>query len=280
MINVAMSNDQLMRYAPSIFTEGGSQRTSDKYKHISTINIVEGLRGEGFMPVKAMQCRSRSNEKRYHTKHMLRFRHMDAVANDRGLYPELVLINSHDGLSSYRLMAGVYRVVCTNGLIAGNTYEEIRVRHQGDIMGNVIEGTYQVMNNAQNLLESSEAMSGIILDSNEKRIFSESVHQLRFEGQSAEESGIKPEQLLTVRRYQENDKNDLFTIFNVAQENVIKGGLRGYALDPQGRYKSRSTGERLKKVTTREVTSIDQSTKLNRALWSLAEKMAELKRAA
>lgn len=277
--NITLNEDALRRYAPSIFTEGGSERVSDKYSHISTIDVIRGLQAEGFMPVKAMQSRSRLAHKRAFTKHMLRFRHLDAKPNEAGLFPELVLVNSHDGLSSYRLMAGIYRMVCSNGLIAGDTFREMRVRHQGDVVGNVIEGTYEVMKESNLLIESADRMSGIILDSNEKKIFSEAVHQLRFDGQTIEEAGIKPNQFLQPRRYQENGKDDLFTVFNIAQENTIKGGLSGYAISEDGRYRNRTTGERMKKVTTREIKSIDQSNTLNRALWTLAEKMAELKAA-
>lgn len=280
-VNGFMDLDTLKVYAPSVFTEQGAEHVSSKYQHISTAKVVEGLISEGFMPVMAQQSCSRILEKRAFTKHMIRFRHRDAAETPElgGLIPELVLVNSHDGLSSYRLMAGIYRLVCTNGLVAGETFKEVRVRHQGNVIHNVIEGTYEVMNETQKMLEHAEHMGGITLNQDEKRIFSEAVHQLRFDGETVEETGIKPAQFLRARRYQEADKSDLFTVFNVAQENVIKGGLTGYAVDADGRYRSRTTGERMKKVTTREVKSIDQSNILNRALWTLAEKMAELKAA-
>jgi hypothetical protein len=278
-MTVALNEDQLRRYAPSVFSEQSASRVSDKYKHISTIEVVKGLMSEGFMPVKAMQSNSRLAHKRAFTKHMLRFRHIDAKANEGGLFPELVLINSHDGLSSYKLMAGLYRLVCSNGLVAGETYNQVRVRHQGDIITNVIEGTYEVLDSAQKMIESSDRMGAIQLDQSEKLILAQAVHQLRFDGQTIDQSGIKPEQFLKPRRYQEVNKNDLFSVFNIAQENVIRGGLTGYAINEDGRYRNRNTGQRMSKVTTREIKSIDQNNALNRALWTLAEKMAELKAA-
>ncbi|MHB1949557.1 MAG: DUF932 domain-containing protein, partial [Gammaproteobacteria bacterium] len=201
------------------------------------------------------------------TKHMLRFRHVNARPTASGLYPEIVLINSHDGLSSYRLMAGVYRLVCSNGLIAGNTYDEIRVRHQGDILGNVIEGTYRVIGDSKKMIESAEKMSALVLSNPEKKIFAESAHAIRFENSSMSEA-IEPVKLLSPRRLAESNKDDLFTVFNIVQENLIKGGIRGYAKDANGYHK---------RVRTRAINSIDQNTILNRALWSLAEKMMQLK---
>ena len=164
MMNNALTIEYLQKKAPSIFTESSSEHTSEKYQHISTINVVKGLMAEGFMPVKAMQSRTRKADKAPFTKHLLRFRHIDSVPTvGSGLFPELVLVNSHDGLSSYRLMAGLYRLICSNGLVAGDTFKEIRVRHQGDVVGNVINGTYEVMKEATTLLEHAEHMGGIEL---------------------------------------------------------------------------------------------------------------------
>ncbi|HZW61169.1 MAG TPA: DUF932 domain-containing protein [Candidatus Babeliales bacterium] len=261
--------ESLRRISPSIFTAEGAAGTSDKYQHISTIEVVNGLMSEGFMPVKAMQNRTRKADKALFTKHMLRFRHISSIPTVGGLFPELVLVNSHDGLSSYRLMAGLYRLICSNGLVAGDTFKEVRVRHQGDVVGNVIQGTYEVMKEATQLLEHAEQMGRVELSQPEKEIFADVVHQLRFDGDDTlTKEAIKPEQFLRPRRYQEKGKDDLFTVFNIAQENAIKGGLRGWARDEKGR---------VKRASTREIKSIDQNNALNRALWTLAERMIQLK---
>jgi hypothetical protein len=270
-MNHFMSLDNLQRSAPSIFTMMGAEKMSNKYKHISTIDVIRGLASEGFMPVKAVQNRVRIKDNAPFTKHMVRFRHIDSVPTVGGLLPELVLVNSHDGLSSYRLTAGLYRLVCSNGLVAGETFSEVRVKHQGEVVKNVIGGSYTVMKEAAVLLEHAEQMGNINLSIPEKQIFAEAAHQLRFNGDdSLTKEAIKPLQFLEPRRYQENGKSDLFTIFNVVQENMIKGGLRGWASDEKGRAKC---------VSTREIKSIDQNNSLNRALWTLAEKMMRLRRA-
>ena len=48
----------------------------------------------------------------------------------------------------------------------------------------------------------------------------------------------------------------------------MRGGLKGKARDSNGR---------LRKTTTRPVKALDRNIKLNQALWSLTERMAELK---
>ncbi len=259
--------EDLQRKAPSIFTEGRAERTSEKYQPISTTKVIEGLMNEGFMPTWAGQSQCRLTTKKAYTKHMLRFRHVNAHPTASGLFPELVLINSHDGLSSYRLMAGVYRLVCSNGLVAGKNYAEIRIRHQGDILSNVIEGSYQVIEDSKKMIESADKMTSLNLSNPEKKIFAEAAHAIRFEN-SPMSDAIEPLNLLNPRRTQEMRQDDLFTIFNVVQENIIKGGVRGYGKDANGRNK---------RVRSRAIISIDQNTALNRALWTLAEKMLELK---
>ncbi len=265
----SLSFENLQQKAPSIFTSEGAAHTSKQYKHISTIEVVNGLMKEGFMPVKAMQSRTRIADRKAYTKHMLRFRHVDTRPTFNGLFPEIVLVNSHDGLSSYKLMAGLYRLVCSNGLVAGDTFRQVRVKHQGDVIGNVIEGTYEIVNEANRALEHADSMGAVMLSSAEKLIFAEAVHQIRFDGEeSLTKQAIAPAQFLQPRRYQEHGKHDLFSVMNIAQENTIRGGLQGIAKDAQG-YR--------KRVATREIKSIDQNNALNRAIWTLAEKMMALK---
>jgi hypothetical protein len=100
---------------------------------------------------------------------------------------------------------------------------------------------------------------------NEKGIYAASVHQLVYE--DPDEAPIRPDQLLQERRYDDRG-DDLWTVYNVAQENILKGGIRG---------RKRGADNRIRRITTRPVKSIDRDVKLNKALWTLTEKMAELK---
>ena len=248
-----LNSNELFRKAPSIFTQGCSERTSEKYQPISTATIIENLSQEGFLPTTAMQSNCRLENKKAYTKHLVRFRNRDTRVTASNLFPELVLINSHDGLSSYRLLAG-------------HTYDDIRIRHQGDIVGNVIEGTHTIVNNAHAVLESTEKMSSVQLNVEERQYFAEAAHGLRFDDSEVGQA-VESKKLLSPRRMSEVNKHDLFTVFNVVQENIIKGGVGGFSRDKKGR---------IKRVSTREVKGIDQNTALNRALWTLAEKMMQL----
>lgn len=265
---VAMTDDQLRRVAPSAFATAAHESRSARYAHIPTTVVIDALRREGFMPVKAMQSRSRLGRQDF-TKHMLTF----ARIGDNGgriqvgdSIPQVNLVNSHDGTSAYNLIAGLYRLVCNNGLMVADSFAaSVKVQHTGDIVDRVIEGSYTVISDAVRAGEASEAWGRIELAPAEMHAFADAALKLRWDGGDGKPAPISAERVLRPAR-PADDKPDLWTTFNRVQENMINGGQR-----------TRNANGR--RMTVRPVAAIDGNVKLNRALWSLAEKMAELKAA-
>jgi hypothetical protein len=221
------------------------------------------MKDSGFYPVLASQNRCRLKEKEGHVKHIIRFRHETALEK-AGVVPEIVLVNSHDGTASYQLRAGVYRIVCCNGIIAGDEIFCRRIHHKGDVIHKVVEAANDLIEIAPISVERVEEWSGINLTKEQQIVFSEAAATLKWD---KEELGEKPmlqitNQLLDPRRV-EDKKSDLWTTMNVVQENVIRGGKR---------YRSEA-GNRQR---TREVNSVNENVRLNTALWMLTEKMAQL----
>lgn len=276
----ALTIDALRAVVPSAFAIEPHISRSARYAYIPTSEILEDLFREGFAPYKAVQSRSRIEGKSEFTKHMIRLRHVDAVAAASGNIPEVVLINSHDGTSAYKLLSGIFRMICTNGLISWEEkMGELSIPHKGNIAHQVIEGSFEIIGQSQKALGTIENWSALQLTAGEQNIFAEAAHSLRFaDAEGKIDTPITPTQLLTPRRMADRAENgsswsrpapDLYRTMNVVQENVIKGGLSARNLGTD-----RSRG---RMVTTREVKGIDQDVRLNRALWQLAEKMAELK---
>ncbi|SHK92182.1 protein of unknown function [Paraburkholderia terricola] len=138
-----LSDDQIRRVAPSIFADGKHESRSERYTYIPTINVLPGLRNEGFQPFMVCQTRVRHDDRREFTRHMIRMRHADEITGEEA--NEIILLNSHDGTSSYQMLAGAYRFVCQNGMVAGDTVRDIRVPHKGNIVQNVINGAFDVL---------------------------------------------------------------------------------------------------------------------------------------
>lgn len=263
--DVPLTDDQIRRVAPSIFAEDKHESRSARYAYIPTSQVLDGLRKEGFQPFMVAQARVRDQGKREHAKHLIRLRHVNQIAAAEA--NEIILLNSHDGSSSYQMMSGQFRFVCANGLVCGHTDNDIRVRHNGNVFDNVIEGAFRVLDDFEGVTEQREGMKALTLDPQFQQVFARSALALRYgtedeEGAAPVVAPITETQLLRANRF-EDRKPDLWTTFNVVQENMIRGGLRG----------RNATGGRM---TTREVTGIDQNVKLNRALWVLAEEMRKL----
>lgn len=274
----ALTEDEMRRHVPSIFATEAHESRSERFQPIPTYDVLRALMAEGFMPVGAKQARTREAGKAPYTKHLIRLRRMDNVTAYQvgDTVCEILLKNANDGTSAYDLMAGLFRIKCLNSMVAQTgTLDSVKVRHSGDVMGKVIEGTYRVLGEAQKALEAPVEWSKVQLGTEERLAFASAVHALRFgQADDGEElagpaAAIKPVQLIAPRRADDRSP-DLWTTFNVAQENVIRGGLRGI---------TRDANNRVRRVTTRAVNGIDQDVKLNRALWVLTQEMAKLKAA-
>ncbi len=259
-----LADEQMRRAAPSIFAEGKHGSRSERYTYIPTIEVLRGLRREGFEPFMVAQSKSRIEGKTEFTKHMIRMRHAGQV-NTRPEANEIILINSHDGASSYQMLAGVFRFVCCNGLVVGTVSNDIRIPHKGNIQDDVIEGAFRVLEDFDAVDASTDAMKALALQPDEERAFATAALALRFgertEGQPP--APVRAEQLIEARRA-EDLGHDLWTTFQRVQENALRGGQTGRTA--QGR-----------RLRTRPVASIDRSVSLNRALWVLAEEMRKLK---
>ena len=267
-----LSEDQMRAAAPSIFDEGKHASRSERYTYIPTIDVLRGLRKEGFEPFMVAQGASRVEGKAEFTKHMIRMRHhrdRSGQVQTRPEANEVILINSHDGASSYQMLAGMFRFICQNGLVVGEVVEDIRIPHRGDIQGEVIEGAFRVLDQFEAVGEHTVAMKALQLQPPEEIAFATAALALRFGDRAVEEGGghrpapVTAEQLIEARR-PEDLGHSLWTTFQRVQENVIRGGQPGRSA--QGR-----------RLQTRPVGSIDRGVSLNRALWMLAEEMCKLK---
>ncbi len=279
--NRGLTDERIARACPSVFATQPHESRSEKYFQIPTRDILAAMRAEGFFPTEVTQSGSRIEGKEAYTKHLLRLRRVADLGLGKDVH-EVVLVNSHDGTSSYQLMSGIFRLVCTNGLVTGDINHRISIRHQGraEDLARVVEATYRIVEEGDRLLEVVEDMKGITLTREEQLLFAKYAMLARF-GQlpapvaasanvvdavpsvpaSPAPTIYEPADFLRVRRM-EDQSPDLYTTTNVIQENVTRGGVRRYV----GRERH----------STRPIKGIDQSLKLNQLVWAFAEELRKL----
>ncbi len=271
----ALDNETLRAVAPSLFAVDAHESRSDRFAPIPTIDIVNGLRREGFQPFFAQQARTRDASRQEFCRHVIRMRHQ-SLARDNGEAFEIILSNANDGTAQYQMLPGFFRFVCMNGLFVGDAFEAVKVRHTGAAMDKVIEGAYTVLQDAPRLTDAVDRFKGINLNPHQANAMATLTHMARFpDAWETGESGrpelihgkapVDPARLLQTRRSADR-ATDLWTTFNVLQENAIKGGQRGWIDGAKG----------TRRAKVRSVNGIAQNADINRKIWTLADEMAEL----
>lgn len=281
-----LQNEELAAAVPSLFATEAHESRSDRFVPIPTINVLDGLRAADFYPVFAQQARTRIKGKELFTRHMLRLRHR-SLTNTAGEAFEVILVNANDGTAAYKMISGIFRFVCLNGLMTGDTFNPVHVRHAGkDVIEDVRGGAMNVLATAPRVLDAMDRFKGVTLNRQEALLLADAAHRLRFEsayeaptddeGNEIEnalpvfnetKAPVSPIDLLRPARADDRDRT-LWNAFNIIQERTIKGGQRGHVIGSKGQ---------VRRAKVRAVKGIAQMTSLNQALWTLTEGMAALK---
>mgnify|MGYP001767777340 CR=1 FL=1 len=142
----ALEENALRIQAPSIFASGPMLGVSGRYTFVPTARILDGLREHDWVPVEAEQQRIRTEARFGFQKHMIRFRRSEQMETLDEWNVELVLVNSHDGGCAYQLHAGIFRRVCSNGLVLSEgSFEAIRFRHAGLDANEVVQASFRLL---------------------------------------------------------------------------------------------------------------------------------------
>lgn len=266
----ALSLDDLRRVAPSVFAEQARPGVSSRYTFVSTAQVVDLLRGEGWEPVKANQQRVRLENRQGFQMHELRFARRADLENASfavgDVRPELILQNAHDGTRAYRIDAGLYRLVCRNGLTVADTdFAHVAIRHVDVSAEKFAAAAQAVAENTPRVLEVIARWEGVQLTELAQREFARRAAALRWNPDQSIVRLLGPDALLKPLRYGD-DKPDLWTCFNRVQEHLIRGG---------DRYMGYTPNMGIRRKTTRPVCGLTQAARLNKALWQLAEEFAQ-----
>jgi hypothetical protein len=248
---------------PAALTQVQSSNLSHVYRFIPTTEVIDILGELGWVPTQAVQTKSRKgNEDTIpFKKHMIRFRNEgnETISKKIGdTHPEIVLTNSHDGSSSFKFHVGLFRLVCSNGLvIADKTFDEFRVMHKGFQKEDILKVVQMATEKIPMVVGKVQEMMSKDLSKSQQYDFAKLVADNRW----GEDKLIDVNQILKVRR--EADRgDDLWSVFNRVQENLLSGGI--LTITPKDNGKVRRS-------RSRSIRSIDQNLEVNKMLWNLTE---------
>lgn len=246
-----------MQLLPAITQTSAHPKMSNRYVHVNTKDIIDVMESEGFVVSGQKVNKSRSGST--FGRHMVMFQNPNIVTSDPSFVPQMLLLNSHDGTTPAVFRLGVYRFVCENGMVVGNDYATEKIRHVGDLARQVIERARTLSAQSTKVFSQIDSWMGIDMSAEKRLAFAETAAKLRF-GEALSKQYNAGD--LLVPRRGEDDAGDLWSTFNIVQENTTKGGLVG-----------RNANNR--RVSSRPLVAIGQDFNFNSQLWELAAEYAE-----
>jgi hypothetical protein len=245
--------DQLKSQTPSVFATSPSTKMSDKYVFVPTMDILENFEREGWELASAKQV-----GRGIHSVHELRLRNGELPKVGDTLV-EAIIRNSHNGMASFQVSAGLHRLICSNGLtIPTALAESFNIRHSRFDLDEVKLLTESFAGKLPKIEGSVRRMMEREMTIDEKIEFVRKSVGIRF-GQDKVLNDLQIVGLLTPNRV-EDQGDDLWTTFNVVQEKYIRGGIETTS----------QSGRRTKLRGLQNIMAVNQ---VNTKLWTLAEEM-------
>lgn len=255
----------LCKYAPAVFGTP-AETVSNRYVYVPTFKVLELLLKENFYISKATQT-----GKDEHSRHVIRLRKDEDGKWGRAVYqsedvgtiiPEIVLSNSHNAKSTFQIYMGLFRLVCKNGMTAlSSETQKSTIKHLGSPEA-VVNSVITTAETLPMIMNDVKTFAQIQLAPEEQAAYAEAAIPLRWSSET-HKNIPKPEDLLTIRR-KEDKNNDLWSTFSRIQENMTKGGVA---------YR----GQDMRRSRIRDIKSATEDLRLNKSLWALTQKMAEIK---
>jgi len=256
-----LTKDQIRNSSPLVFADAPTNPdVSKRYLFVNTETIIDDLEKLGWLPVQAAQRKSRKEGSTIFSKHMVAFQNPNIkITSEDGddAYPRILLTNSHDGMQAFKFSVGIFRLVCSNGLVvADEKFSEFKIKHKGYSFAELRNVVKQAVKDLPNRVQVMNDMKNRILTEDEKRKMALDAMLIR--------AGVKElqydEETLTdiLEPKREADKgNDLWRVFNVVQEKIT-----------QGDFHAALTGAKVRKV--RKIKSFEKDLKVNKELFKLA----------
>ena len=236
-----LSLEEIKEMAPSVFTTNGSKDTSDKYTHIPTDRVIRDLEVLGWKVADVKEVAARKEDNKGFQKHLVVFRNEDVVITGEDgdiVYPQILLTNSHDGKNSFKFQAGLFRMICENGLVvADESFEDYSIRHMGYDFEALQSLIKEMVSNLDLTVESMNKMKQIELDEEQQLELAKKLLDIRLENTGNTYDKDQPEMINWSQRKEDNGV-DLWSVFNRQQENIIEGNFKYFNEEKYGKYEN------------------------------------------
>jgi hypothetical protein len=247
MTNRAYTLDQIKQIAPSVFTTEKAPHLTNKYIQTPTSRVVEDLMNLGWQVTKAQEVRSRKYKG--FQKHVVVFRNPDIMIKGKDgddAFPQILLTNSHDGKAAFNFRVGIFRLVCSNGLVISDAdFSNVSIRHINYTFESLQARVAEMIAKLPNLVNKINTFKQTQLTEEQMKDFATKAMKLRTKQQ------VNVLEILTADRPQDQG-NDLWVVFNRIQEKLLGGSYRA------GQRKARS------------VRNFQKDIELNEQLFELA----------
>lgn len=254
-----LNTAQIKEKASSIFTTTAAPTVSDKFTHIPTNLVIEDMEKLGWNVVDAKQVKARKKETIGFQKHLVVFRNDDVVINGSDgdvVFPQILLTNSNDGKNAFTFTAGLFRMVCENGLvISTEQFNDVKMRHMGYTFEELQSQIREMVEQLPLTVESMNKMKQIQLSDEQAIELAKKSMLTRFTEEQIEGVNINFDELLEPTRNEDKGR-DLWSVFNVIQEKILEGEFQ---------YMS---GTKIRKA--RKVKNFKQDMEINQKLFATA----------
>ena len=262
-----MTKEQLKEVCPLAFaSEPTNPNVSGKYLFVNTETVVDDLGKLGWLPVQAAQRKGRGNGTIF-SKHMVAFQNPDIKIKGKegdDSFPRIIMTNSHDGMQAFKFSVGIFRLVCSNGLVvADEQFSDFKIKHKGytfaelrDVITTAVKdlpNKVQVLNDMKSRILTQDEKNKLALDAMLVRagikLDSDKAKKFIYDDETIED-------ILEPKR-KEDEGDDLWRVFNVVQEKIT-----------QGEFSAALKGAKVRKV--RKIKSFEKDLKVNKDLFQLA----------
>jgi len=262
-----MTKDQLKEVCPLAFAQAPTNPdVSGKYLFVNTETIVDDLDKLGWKPVQAAQRKGRGKSTIF-SKHMVAFQNPDIKISGKDgddSFPRIIMTNSHDGMQAFKFSVGIFRLVCSNGLVvADEQFSEFKIKHKGYTFSELRGVVNQAVADLPNKVEVLNQMKQRVLTQEEKNKLALDAMLVRAGIEPGSEKAKKfnydDETIIDILdpKRDEDKGDDLWRVFNVVQEKIT-----------QGDFHAALTGAKVRKV--RKIKSFEKDLKVNKELFKLA----------